>query len=66
MPCGINPTKSDSEHTPPSSQRPPATTVISDALPVVATTSLAARTSVHLDITLKHVGWWTRFLLWIG
>ncbi|KAG1844246.1 hypothetical protein F4604DRAFT_1821950 [Suillus subluteus] len=39
---------------PPSSQQPPATT------------ALAAGTSSRLDITIKHAGWWTRFLLWIS
>ncbi|KAG1859725.1 hypothetical protein F4604DRAFT_1684668 [Suillus subluteus] len=39
---------------PPSSQQPPATA------------ALATETSLHTNITKKQVGWWTRFLLWIG
>ncbi|KAG1798378.1 WD40-repeat-containing domain protein [Suillus variegatus] len=54
------------QNTPSSSQGPPAISTTSEALPAVATTTLATETTSRHNITVIQAGCWIRFLLWIG
>ncbi|KAG2112934.1 hypothetical protein BD769DRAFT_1112112 [Suillus cothurnatus] len=54
------------QNLPSSSQGQPTLVTTSEALPAVATTTLATGTTSRRNITVVEAGCWIRFLLWIG